>query len=155
MTTGLALPQAYPGRVASPVMPSTPVRVPTLIYDGDCGFCTSSARWIARRWDASIEAVPWQQFGVDGLPGLGLTEVEVGRSAWWIVPGQAPEGDHLAIIRSLQASAGWTRWLGAVLAVPPLRWVSAALYPVVARNRSRLPGGTPACKGRRSYQGSP
>ena len=23
-------------------MPSTPVRVPTLVYDGDCGFCTSS-----------------------------------------------------------------------------------------------------------------
>ena len=101
---------------------------------------------IARRWDASIDAVPWQRFGADGLPGLGLTEAEVGRSAWWIVPGQAPEGDHLAIIRSLQASAGWTRWLGAVLAVPPLRWVSAALYPVVARNRGRLPGGTPACK---------
>ena len=117
-----------------------------MIYDGDCGFCTSSARWIAHRWAGSVEAVPWQQFGVEGLVGLGLTEAEVGRSAWWLVPDQAPEGDHLAIIRALQATDGWTRRLGAVLAVPPFRWVSGALYPIVAKYRSRLPGGTPACK---------
>ena len=122
------------------------VQVPTLIYDGDCGFCSSSAGWIAHRWAGSVEAVPWQQFGVDGLPGLGLTKEEVARSAWWLVPGEKPEGDHLAITRGLQGSDGWTRWLGAALSAPPLRWVSAALYPVVARNRHRLPGGTPACK---------
>ena len=64
------------------------VQVPTLIYDGDCAFCTSSASWIAHRSSARIDAVPWQQFGVDGLAGLGLTEAEVGRSAWWLVPGE-------------------------------------------------------------------
>jgi predicted DCC family thiol-disulfide oxidoreductase YuxK len=127
-----------------------------LIYDGDCGFCTSSARWIERRWVGSTEAVPWQQFGIEGLARLELTEAEVGRSAWWLAPGHPPEGDHLAIIRALQATRGWTRVLGSVLAVPPFRWVSAALYPVIARNRHRLPGGTSACKTQRTpYQASP
>ncbi|MGH9170291.1 MAG: hypothetical protein ACRD0Z_05400, partial [Acidimicrobiales bacterium] len=35
---------------------------------------------------------------------------------------------------------------GRALSVPPLRWLAAAVYPVVARVRHRLPGGTPACR---------
>ncbi|PXX54790.1 hypothetical protein DFR70_12384 [Nocardia tenerifensis] len=29
--------------------------------------------------------------------------------------------------------------------IPPINWLTAALYHLVAVNRHRLPGGTPAC----------
>jgi predicted DCC family thiol-disulfide oxidoreductase YuxK len=36
--------------------------------------------------------------------------------------------------------------VGVVLQVPPISWLAALVYVVVAKNRHRLPGGTPACK---------
>jgi hypothetical protein len=42
-----------------------------------------------------------------------------------------------------------SRWpwrpFGALLLVPPFSWIGAGLYRLIAANRHRLPGGTPAC----------
>ena len=124
-----------------------------LIFDGDCGFCTAAAGWITRRWRGSdattprAVAVPWQRLGPDGLERIGLTADEAARSAWWVDPsGRLFEG-HRAIGRSLEASHGWKRWAGVAMLFPPFDWLCAGVYRLVARNRHRFPGGTPACKG--------
>jgi predicted DCC family thiol-disulfide oxidoreductase YuxK len=44
----------------------------------------------------------------------------------------------------LSAGKGWAV-LGAVLTLPPMRWVANGVYRLVSNNRARLPGGTPAC----------
>ena len=31
-----------------------------LVFDGDCGFCTSSARWIEARLPDDVAVVAWQ-----------------------------------------------------------------------------------------------
>lgn len=118
-----------------------------LVYDGDCGFCTASADWIAAKWPNSetAEVVPWQRLGQEGLDNLGLTPNDVKRSAWWIEDGQN-RGAHLAVGHALAASGGGWAILGKALLVPPIRWLAAVGYPIVARYRYRLPGGTPACK---------
>ena len=117
-----------------------------LIFDGDCGFCTSSANWVARSWPPGPTAVPWQHLGDDELTGLGLSTEQVREAAWWIDGSGRPFRGHRAMARCLSAGRGWKHVLGVLMEHPPLSWAGAAVYPVVVRYRHRLPGGTPACR---------
>lgn len=112
----------------------------TLVFDGDCGFCTRCVALIPR--SAQAEAVPLQ---LADLVALGLTAAECTEAVQWVGPdGQRARG-HAAIARVLQ-SAGSLWWLvGSLLLIPPVSWVAAVVYRLVAANRMRLPGGTPAC----------
>ena len=128
-------------------MPSVdPEKAPLLVYDGDCSFCSSSARWIAARWQGPEHAVAWQQLGADQLVRLGLTLDDVRCAAWWVDRGGRTSRGHVAIARALRAAPGWPSVVGRVLLVPPFRWLAAGAYPLIARWRHRLPGGTPACR---------
>jgi predicted DCC family thiol-disulfide oxidoreductase YuxK len=119
---------------------------PLLVYDGDCSFCTSSARWVAARWRGPARTVAWQHLSPAELERLALTEDEVRGAAWWIDETGRRSRGHLAIARALAASSGWPAVCGRVLLIPPFSWIAWALYPAVARWRHRLPGGTPACR---------
>jgi predicted DCC family thiol-disulfide oxidoreductase YuxK len=120
--------------------------VPMLVYDGDCSSCTAAAQWIAPHWSTPARAVAWQRLDAGELDRLGLTLGEVRRAAWWIDGSGCRSGGHLAIARALAAAGGWRSVCGKALLVPPLRWLAAGLYPLFARWRHRLPGGTPACR---------
>lgn len=120
--------------------------VPTLVFDGDCGFCTASARWIAGRWPGPGRAVPYQQLDRASLDRLRLSAAQVADAAWWVDERGSAWRGHLAIARSMAAAGGWWGTAGRALLVPPLRWLGAAVYPMVARHRHRLPGATPACQ---------
>ena len=119
---------------------------PLLIYDGDCSFCRSSARWITAHWHGPQRAVAWQHLSTDRLERLGLTLTDVRRAAWWVDPQSGNSRGHHAIARALQAADGWPSIVGQILLVPPFRWLAAGAYPLLARWRHRLPGGTPACR---------
>jgi predicted DCC family thiol-disulfide oxidoreductase YuxK len=126
--------------------PSTATAGALLIYDGDCAFCTSSANWVAARWRGGATAVAWQTLTADELAAHALTLDDVRSAAWWIDAAGGRSRGHLAIARALAAGTGWSATVGRVLIVPPFRWVAAGLYPLIARWRYRLPGGTPACR---------
>ena len=117
-----------------------------LVYDGDCSFCSSSARWIIAHWNGSQEAVAWQHLSADDLERLGLTLADVRSAVWWIDVSGGHARGHLAVARALQAARGWPSVVGQILLVPPFRWLAAGTYPLVARWRHHLPGGTPACR---------
>ena len=117
-----------------------------LVYDGDCSFCTSCVRWITARWNRSQRAVAWQHLGSDELERIGLTLDDVSAAAWWIDPSRGCSRGHLAVARALQAAHGWPSVVGELLLAPPFRWLAAGAYPIIARWRHRLPGGTPACR---------
>jgi predicted DCC family thiol-disulfide oxidoreductase YuxK len=117
-----------------------------LIYDGDCSFCSSSARWITAHWDGPEQAVAWQHLSDDDVALVGLTLDEVRGAAWWIDASGSRSRGHLAIARALRAAHGWPSVVGHILLVPPFRWLAAGVYPLIARWRDRLPGGTPACR---------
>lgn len=119
---------------------------PLLIFDGDCGFCTSAARWAARGWSGPEEAVAWQALGEGRLRQLGLDDGQAARKVWWVEAPGPPVGGHRAIGRALRAARGWRHVAGTVVLTPPVSWLAAAGYHLVARNRHRLPGGTPACR---------
>lgn len=111
-----------------------------LVFDGDCGFCTSAARWIAARSDVVTE--PWQRADLDAR-GLRLEQVQ---AAVWFVDGHARLGGADAIAAALRRARrrGW-RMLGFALAWPFVRPLAALGYRLVARYRHLLPGGTPEC----------
>jgi predicted DCC family thiol-disulfide oxidoreductase YuxK len=129
------------------MMPSRSVSGgPVLVFDGDCGFCTSSAHWVARRWSEESTAIPWQELGNEGLLRLGLTEEQAMVSVWWVEPGGPVLGAEQAVAKALLACGRPWRWIGAAMLLPPGRRLGRLLYPVIARHRHRLPGGTPACR---------
>jgi len=125
---------------------STDSAVPLLIYYGDCSFCTSSANWVAARWAGGARAVAWQTLAADELAARALTADDVRSAAWWIDEKGRRSRGHLAIAHALAAGTGWPAAVGRVLLLPPFRWIAAGLYPLIARWRYRLPGGTPACR---------
>jgi predicted DCC family thiol-disulfide oxidoreductase YuxK len=113
-----------------------------LIFDGDCGFCTTTANFIVRQSSVPIEAVAWQ---LTDVTEFGLTEAETAARVWFVTSGEA-FGGHLAFANILwsQRAFGW-KALGWVLTVPPFCWLGSIGYALVARFRHQLPGGTPAC----------
>ena len=117
---------------------------PVLVFDGDCGFCTTAAdfarRWVARSGQYAVR--PWQQLD---LTRYGLTEADCVQAAQFVdAHGHAHEG-HLAIAAALRhGSLPWPP-LGAVLTAPGVRQAAARIYAWVADHRYAMPGGTPAC----------
>lgn len=131
-------------------MAETSTPNPVLLYDGDCAFCSSSVRFAERRFDASRwEAVPFQFADLEALAaftGGQVTERRAEHEVLWITPGGRVEGGAQAVARLLLRTRRplWST-LGGLLTVPPARQVAAVAYRLVAANRQRMPGGTPAC----------
>jgi predicted DCC family thiol-disulfide oxidoreductase YuxK len=114
----------------------------TFVYDGDCAFCTSSARYAQRRVPTEATIVPWQ---FSNLHALGLTEQQCDDAVQWVTPGAPPLAGPRAIAALLRSSTLRWRVLGRLLDFPPVRAVAWPTYRWVARNRHRMPGGTAAC----------
>ncbi|WP_426509961.1 thiol-disulfide oxidoreductase DCC family protein [Dactylosporangium sp. McL0621] len=114
---------------------------PVFVFDGDCAFCSSCARFIERRIRPAAEVVAWQ---FADLGALGLTEDQVGSAVCYVAPGRTSAGP--AAIADLLKGAGplW-RAAGAVLGLRPVTALAWPVYRWVARNRHRMPGGTAAC----------
>lgn len=130
---------------------------PLLVFDGDCAFCTTSADLALRLFPDAFDAVPYQRAD---LPALRLSEAACRARLQWVDaaatrgaarPISAGAEAVTALLRAGGRARGGplgatARLVGAVAARPPLSWLAAAVYAVVAANRSRLPGGTPACR---------
>ncbi|MGW1818690.1 thiol-disulfide oxidoreductase DCC family protein [Streptomyces sp. NPDC002125] len=115
---------------------------PVLVFDGDCAFCTSSVTFAERRLRPRCEITPWQFADLDSL---GTTRERAEYEVLWITPNGTVHGGAQAVAKLLlSAGKGWSV-LGALLTLPPLRWIAHGVYRLVANNRERLPGGTPAC----------
>lgn len=114
---------------------------PLLIFDGDCAFCTSCAAWAARR--VHHDAQPWQRAD---LEALGLTVAQAQASIWLIVGDVRVSGSDAAAQLLTRAHSFRWRLVGELMSLPGARAIARPLYRLVARNRHRLPGATPACE---------
>jgi predicted DCC family thiol-disulfide oxidoreductase YuxK len=114
---------------------------PVLLYDGDCGFCTTCAR-VLRRTGPDAEIVAWQ---LTDLAELGITEEQAADAVQWVRIDGTVRSGHEAIAAVLSSAGGIWKLVGRTLLLPGISWIAAKLYRLVADNRYRLPGGTPAC----------
>jgi predicted DCC family thiol-disulfide oxidoreductase YuxK len=114
-----------------------------LVFDGDCGFCTTSARWAGAQLPAGSRVEPWQSLDLDEL---GLTVEDVTSAAWWFDDRGRRHRGSKAASHALSASPTPWRALGWLLRIPPFSWLAIPAYALVARYRFKLPGGTDACR---------
>ena len=113
-----------------------------LLYDGDCSFCTLSARWVERRLPVLPDLQPWQDAD---LAALGVSEAEAMHSVQWVESSGRVSAGATAVARLLVSNGGGWAALGRLMLVPPVSWAAALAYRLVATFRGRLPGVTPAC----------
>jgi predicted DCC family thiol-disulfide oxidoreductase YuxK len=114
---------------------------PALVFDGDCAFCTSSVR-VLERTGPEAEIVAWQQTNLDAL---GLTEEEAAAAVQWVEIDGTIHSGHEAIAAALDSAGGAWMLAGRTLLSPGISPLAAGAYRLIATNRHRLPGGTPAC----------
>ncbi|WP_367048652.1 DUF393 domain-containing protein [Streptomyces sp. Je 1-332] len=127
---------------------------PVLVFDGDCGFCTTSVRFAERRVRPRCDVVPWQFADLDKL---GVARERAQYEVLWVTPAGTVYGGAQAVAKALlSAGRGWSL-LGASLMLPPMRWAAHGVYRLVAANRHRMPGGAAACAvpGRRPEEQQP
>jgi predicted DCC family thiol-disulfide oxidoreductase YuxK len=120
--------------------------LPRLIFDGDCGFCTSSATWLAERLrrtgGPNAELVPWQ---FTDLAAIGTTPERARREVLWLGTDHTLYGGAQAFAEWLKFRGGPYGVAGRAMTLPGVRQLAAAVYRLVAKYRYRMPGGSPAC----------
>jgi predicted DCC family thiol-disulfide oxidoreductase YuxK len=123
----------------------------TFLYDGDCAFCSASARVIMRQLDRTGRSdrplvLPWQRAD---LVALGLTAAECDQAVQWVAGSGTPDRVVLAgpaaIGEVLRYGGPLWRVAGRVLRLPPMTALAWPIYRLIARHRDRMPGGTAAC----------
>ncbi|HST80302.1 MAG TPA: DCC1-like thiol-disulfide oxidoreductase family protein [Kineosporiaceae bacterium] len=119
-----------------------PAPRPVVIFDGDCAICTTLAGVVERRLRPPAVVQPWQRLD---LAAYGLSDVDCLEALQYVDADGRVFAAELAVARLLRASRPWARPAGFVIALPGIRSVAGLIYRWVARNRSRLPGGTAAC----------
>ncbi|HEX4575412.1 MAG TPA: DUF393 domain-containing protein [Gemmatimonadales bacterium] len=115
---------------------------PTLIYDGECGFCRS---WVerVRRWDREhrLATVPFQD--QRRVAALGVALPALAAAMHLVLPdGRVFAGADAApeLLRLLPGK----RWLAALFRVPGVLPVARRVYSGIARRRRCLVRGHPS-----------
>lgn len=114
---------------------------PVFLYDGDCAFCTSCAR-ILEKIGPGAEIVAWQD---TELGELGITKEQATDAVQWIQIDGTIRPGHEAIAAILNTAGRIWKITGRMMLLPGISWMAAKIYRLVADNRYRLPGSTPAC----------
>ena len=119
--------------------------VPWLIFDGDCAFCTSSAHWLARRLPSAGAERPAHRLAVHRSGCAWHNRGAHQREALWVSTDGTIYGGAAAFAEWLKFRGGAYGIVGRVIDLPVIRALAAAVYRVIAKNRHRMPGGSPAC----------
>jgi predicted DCC family thiol-disulfide oxidoreductase YuxK len=114
---------------------------PVLVYDGDCGFCTSCVH-LLERIGPDAEIVAWQ---LTDLTALGIAEEQAADAVQLVRIDGTVRSGHEAVAAVLGTAGRIWRIAGRALLLPGISWIAARAYRLIADNRYRLPGGTPAC----------
>jgi predicted DCC family thiol-disulfide oxidoreductase YuxK len=120
-----------------------PDTFPVLLFDGDCGFCTASVQWLERWVRPTARIIAWQ---FADLAALGVDVQDCTTSIQWVTaPGQATSE---AVAAAAVLRTGRPPWpvVGRAMVAPGVRQLANAVYRLIAANRYRLPGATPACR---------
>lgn len=112
-----------------------------MLNDGDCGFCMRTAALVSRL-GVNVDSSTVQS--VD-LAALGVDEERALVEMPYVHPDGSVDYGHRAFASILGTGPLPWRLVGRLMTTRPVDPVARGAYHWVAANRSRLPGGTPAC----------
>jgi predicted DCC family thiol-disulfide oxidoreductase YuxK len=105
------------------------LQVPTLIFDGECGFCRRCAEWLrARRTPPQV--VDYQ---TAPLVRWGVSREDCERAVQWF-GSEHREGARAIAAALIHCGAPWS-WAGRLIAAPGVRRISDRVYRRVALRR--------------------
>lgn len=114
-----------------------------LVFDGDCGFCTSTANYLTKKTKVPVRAEAWQ---LTDLGKYGLTQEMTAKRVYLVTENETYAGSKaMAYLFSKQTNF-FISVVGKMLLLPPFSWLAVPGYALIAKYRHKLPGGTPACK---------
>jgi predicted DCC family thiol-disulfide oxidoreductase YuxK len=97
-----------------------------VVYDGDCGICEASSRWILKHVD-EVSVMSHREYGLEYLG-----------SVWLINENGRTEGAR-AVAQILKMARGRAFiFFGVFIDLPGIRSVAAMVYYLVARNRRHI-----------------
>ncbi|MBV5268579.1 MAG: DUF393 domain-containing protein [Burkholderiaceae bacterium] len=105
-----------------------------LITDGDCEFCQRTAGKLKNIFPSGWTNVPSNEL----TETFGLTPAQLAKSVWLI---EQPDSDPIhysgakAVGKVLRIRGGLWGAIGWLTFIPPMSWIAAGLYRVVANNR--------------------
>lgn len=97
-----------------------------VVFDGDCGICQASARWIERHIP-SLDVQSHYEYGVEELG-----------SVWLVTPTYNYEGAEAVARVLMLSSKRWMHVCGRIMNAPVVRLVASGVYRVIARNRRHI-----------------
>lgn len=112
------------------------------VFDGDCAFCSSAMRLLVAMTKSRTPHSPFQWLDLEQLgirPEAAQSAVQYQRDGE-ILQGARAIAQYLIDSKTIWASAGW------LMRAPVILSFAELIYDLVAKNRHRLPGGTPECK---------
>jgi predicted DCC family thiol-disulfide oxidoreductase YuxK len=97
-----------------------------VVYDGDCGICEASSRWILRHVD-SVSVLSHREYGLEHIGSV------------WLVSDQGRIEGARAVATILKMARGkLLNAVGIVIDLPVIRTLAAGVYYLIARNRRHL-----------------
>src|SRR5687768_12375769 len=105
--------------------------VPTLLFDGDCGFCR---KWVDRWRESTAGAVEYAPFQEAAARFPALEPGALKRSVHLVEEGRVTRAAE-AVFRALSYAPGGGRLLELYLTLPGFRPISEAIYGLVSRHR--------------------
>lgn len=115
----------------------------SVIYDGDCAFCSSAARFGKAKVAPNLEFLAYQQ---TDLTKFDLTATECEKSLQYVADDHHIYSGASAVAEILISADFPYLLIGRVMNLPLINRLAQLGYNLIARNRHRLPGGTPTCK---------
>ena len=115
---------------------------PVLVFDGDCGICTTLVGLAVRLLRPAARVAAAQRLD---LAAYGLTAEQCDQALQFVAADGRVYSAQDAVAQLLRHSRRPWRPVGPVLALPGVNAVAGLAYRWGARNRYRLPGGTAAC----------
>lgn len=116
-------------------------QLPVLIFDGDCAFCSSSARVLRRMTKNNIAVEPYQFLE---LEKYGLSENQTSKAVYYVTKTESFSAAKAIAKCLIDSRTPWSV-LGWILNLPVVISFAELGYSLIAKNRHRLPGGTPEC----------
>ena len=114
-----------------------------VIYDGDCAFCSSAARFAQRRVAPELIYSPYQ---FSELAKYGITTAQAQSSLKFVTDSGEVLSAHVAVSQIMQNGNKFWKLLGIITTLPIIRSLADLGYRLTAKYRHKLPGGTPTCK---------